>query len=129
MKIKIVKFIDNELIEFSSTMGNGIAKLSNENKSNIVTNMLYDAEFDFDASMSLASNTKKVSKTTPILTCNNENEILGKVENIDDEGEVYLRLSDDCAFPIYSKDSEIHEGDYVLFTVSPLKTSITIVGW
>ena len=129
MKIKIVKFIDSRLVEFSSAVGTGIAKLNNDNVSDIVTHTSYDIEFDFEISISLSSNAKKVSKSTPFFRCNGENEILGKIESIDEDGEVYLRLSDDCSFSICSDGNEIHEGDYISFIVSPLKTYITIVGW
>jgi hypothetical protein len=127
MRIKIVKIIRDNLIEFSGGAGCGIGFWGNDS---LKEGVEYDAELDIDPKIELGVNTKIVPDKLCFIRHNlDTNEIQGMVEGIDEDLLIYFRLARDCIIMIENESTEIKKGDYLLLTINANELRITPFGY
>lgn len=125
MKIKIVKIISANIVEFSTNVGIGIGTWNNNE---IKEGAQYTVELDIEQKLEIGNNVKIVSeKGCFIRYSEHENEIQGVIDGVDEDGMIYLRLSIDCLIMIESPKEHFKEGDYLLLTVNVNNLRITEV--
>lgn len=123
MKIQVLKIIRENVVEFSTAIGTGVGTF-NTNKVNIGDE--YSVEFDIDKELKIGSNARKtLDKNYFIRKFNNKNEIQGSVDGVDEDGMIYLRLSDSCIIMIESAEDKINSDSFLLLTVDVEDLKIT----
>ena len=125
MKIQIVKIIKLNIVEFSTKYGSGIGLC--ENVEGLEETKVYSAEIDIHSRINLNHNAAIVSDRRYFIKHHqDENEIQGLVEQIDEDGLIYLRVGDDCIIMIENDSNQISKGEYLLIKVKLTDLEITI---
>jgi len=127
MKIKITNIRNEHYVEFSSAVGSGIGVCKN---THVMMKGVYDydSEFDINIPINLKRNALLVSdRRCFIRLLEDKNEIQGLVDQIDEDGMIYLRLAIDCLIMVESENDEIKKGDYLLLTVNIDDFKITLM--
>lgn len=100
------------VVNFSSDLGCGIVKWGGGDKPNI--GYEYDVEIDIGKTIDEIYFSNNENKDKYLISSNeNFTFINGKIESIDEDGMVYLRLAQDCLIMIESVNSKINQGDWI----------------
>lgn len=124
MKMKIDKIIKQPILEFSTSIGSGIGCWHNNNLPN--EGEWVSVELDINEILKIGFNANlSTDKVCFIRHSEDENEIQGIVDGIDEDGLIYLRLTPDCLIMVESSEDQIKEGDYILLRINAKNFVIT----
>lgn len=121
MIIKIDE-IKDELVFFSCEVGSGIGLWGVKDKPLIKE---YYVEFTVTIPVIPEQNATIVSDSQMFIRQSGDmNEIQGLVEQLDDDGLIYLRLAKGCLIMLENENDVIKVGDYLLVRVAPIDMEI-----
>lgn len=122
MNIKILEILEeNKYILFNSQHGSGIGRWAGSPPPKI--NEVYNVEFNIEFILSLDNCNISNNETGKISIIEQKLHINGKIEFIDDDGMVFLRLSRDCLLMIES-ESNFNIGTWLSFFVEKEKVDV-----
>ena len=126
MRIKILRILNDRVVEFSSNAGNGIGTWRG---TDLKQGGVYGIEIDIDTQINLGVNATMVSDTSwYIRHTESRNELQGVIDGVDEDGLAYLRLAIDCIVMVESSNKDLSTGDTLLLTIEPNELILTPVG-
>jgi hypothetical protein len=125
MKIQIAAIADG-YIAFNSPLGNGVGRCQ---ETGIEVGGSYGVEFDFDVVLSLAEHFISKGHPDPSISWNGQHNIIcGRVESIDQDEDVCLRLSPDCIIVFSQQVGMLEVGDIVTSRIPRELFRVSVVG-
>lgn len=123
MRITVTKLLGNNIWGFNSKVGPGAGHWSG--KTAPVIDAEYDIEIDIDDKIDEGHSAFLSGKHKYFMDISKDNIVLnGTIENIEEDGMVFFRLSQDCLFMIEGGDHEFKANDWISLKVKAASISL-----